>query len=52
MSSAVSTSNAGEVRIDFSPTVKQHKAWSILNDSKTNILYYGGAALQVAGKPI
>ena len=36
--------DAGEVVIDFSPTVKQDKAWKILHDSTTNILYYGGAA--------
>lgn len=31
-------------QISFSPTPKQHKAWQILNDKTTNVLYYGGAA--------
>lgn len=30
--------------IDFNPTIKQNKAWGILHDPITNILYYGGAA--------
>jgi len=33
-----------KVIIDFNPTPKQSDAWTILNDSETNILYYGGAA--------
>ena len=32
------------IEIEFSPLPKQHLAWGYLQDSETNILYYGGAA--------
>jgi len=36
--------SSNQIIINFNPTYKQDKAWKILNNNKTNILYYGGAA--------
>jgi len=38
--------SSNQIIINFNPTYKQDKAWKILNNNKTNILYYGGAAVK------
>ena len=41
----VNSSNHNQIHINFNPTAKQSKAWIILEDKETNVLFYGGAAM-------